>query len=475
MGGRVVPTAPRTIDEPARRTSVVDEAEVVVVGGGSAGVAAAVAAARNGADTLLLERYGYLGGDATGAMVIVLDDMTDGRQITVGGIAQEVIDRLDAMGAAVYPPEEDRYRPSQEAWDRWRSWGFMDLYARMPAPKPIVYSVAFDPEAFKMASLDMIREAGVRLRLHSWVVGSVVEDGTVRGVIVETKAGRQAILGRVVVDASGDGDVFATAGAGYVHHGYRLTVVHRIANVDVDTVERFERERPEDARQVNAEIKRIYGGSWDQWWLRTVRDGVVWCNCPHFDGLDGLKVEDLTTVETDGRRRIRDALAFARANIPGFERAYLLDTGASAGVRQTRLLKGEYVLTKEDIFGRRRFDDCVGRGRDYYMPYRSLLPKEVDGLLVAGRHYSATPEAQKISREIPPCQVMGQAAGTAAAMAVRALTEPRRVPVSALQRALVEQGAILETKSDPAGEFLRDEQSGSSGAPVDQAHRIGKG
>lgn len=463
----------RTVEEPARRTTVVDEAEVVVVGGGSAGVAAAVAAARNGAETLLLERYGYLGGDATGAMVIVLDDMTDGQQVTVGGLAQEVIDRLDAMGAAVYPPEEDCYRPSQAAWDRWRSWGFMDLYARVPAPKPIVYAVAFDPEAFKMASLDMVREAGVRLRLHSSVVGSIVEDGTVRGVIVETKAGRQAILGRIVIDASGDGDVFATAGAGYVHQGYRLTVVHRFANVDIDTVERWERERPEDARQVNTEIKRIYGGSWDQWWLRTVRDGVVWCNCPHFDGLDGLKVEDLTTVETDGRTRIREALAFARANVPGFQRAYLLDTGASAGVRQTRLLKGEYVLTKGDVSGHRRFDDCIGRGRDYYMPYRSLVPKEIDGLLVAGRHYSATPEAQRMSREIPPCQVMGQAAGTAAAHAVRASVEPRRVPVPALQRTLVEQGAILETKSDPAGAFLRGDLSRSSLADDSQLIRKG--
>lgn len=446
-------TEGRFVLEPARHTPVVAEAEVIVVGGGSAGVAAAAAAARNGADSLLIERYGYLGGDATGSMVLVLDDMTDGQQITVGGIAQELIDRMNAENAVMYPPPADCYQPSEAAWARWRTWGFEDLYSRSKPPKPIVYTVSFDSEAFKVASLDLLRESGARLRLHSAAVGAVVEDGTVVGVITESKSGRQAIRGQIVIDASGDGDIFSSAGAAFNHGRYLLTVVHRIGNVDVEQVERFEREDPTSAHDINAQIKRIYGGSWDQWWLRTVREGVVWANCPHFNGLDGLSVEDLTQVEVEGRQRIREVIAFARQHMPGFARAYLLDTGAQVGVRQTRLLEGEYVLTKEDILERRRFDDCIGRGRDYYMPYRSLLPRSVENLLVAGRHYSATPAAQRMSREIPPCQVMGQAAGTAAALAVRSRATPRTLPIRQIQETLVAQGAILETKADPGGTF----------------------
>src|SRR6266545_370904 len=147
--------------------------------------------------------------------------------------------------------------------------------------------------------------------------------------------------------------------------------------------------------------------------VRTTIDGVVWCNCPHIPNLNALRVEDQTYVEHEARRRIFRALEFARANLPGFERAQLVDTAPQLGVRQTRLLQGEYVLTKQDVLSGRWFEDRIGRGRDYYYPYRSLLPRGVDNLLVAGRCFSATSEAQKMSREIPPMMVVGQAAGTA--------------------------------------------------------------
>ena len=155
---------------------------------------------------------------------------------------------------------------------------------------------------------------------------------------------------------SGDGDLSVQRRRNFVADGYMLTVVHRIAEVDTDRWERFEAESPQEAKRFDADMRKIYGGSWDEWWLKTVRNGVVWCNCPHFHGLeDGLKVEDLTFVEIEARRRIREALAYARAPIPGFEKAYLLDTGPQIGIRQTRLLQGEHMLTKEDIFGRKQF------------------------------------------------------------------------------------------------------------------------
>jgi hypothetical protein len=179
------------------------------------------------------------------------------------------------------------------------------------------------------------------------------------------------------------------------------------------------------------------------WWLLTPRPGVVWCNCPHIPGYDGLKPEHLTHIEIESRRRFMKVIDFVRANYPGFERAYILDAAPQVGVRQTRLLEGEYVVTKEDVLERRTFPDVVARGRDYFTPYRSLLPRDVEGLLVAGRCYSATSEAQRISREIPPLMVMGEAAGTAAALSLEAGVTPRRVDVPTLQKRLIAQGVNL--------------------------------
>jgi hypothetical protein len=434
----------RTVYEPGRQTPVVAETDVLVVGGGPAGQAAAVAAGRAGAEVTLLERYGYLGGLASGGMVLVLDDMCTEREVSVGGQALEIIDRMRRIGACVAPPMEDCFRNDLEVRDRWVRWGFEELYARK-RPKPIVYAGSFDPEGWKQVSQEMVLEAGVHLRCHSWFSQALVEEGAVRGVIVETKAGRQAVLGRVVIDATGDGDVFSSAGAPAVQGSYILTLVHRLADVDTEAAIRFERKDPAAARQLDTEVKQLLGGSWDMWWLLTPRPGVVWCNCPHIPGYDGLNPEHLTYIETEGRRRFMKVVEFVRTHYPGFERAYILDAAPQVGVRQTRLLEGEYVVTKDDILGRRSFPDVVARGRDYYTPYRSLVPKDIDGLLVAGRCYAATSEAQRISREIPPVMVMGEAAGTAAALSLEAGVAPRRVDVTVLQKRLIAQGVNLGT------------------------------
>ena len=427
------------------------ETDVLVVGGGPAGLCAAIAAARNGARVILTERYPHLGGLASGGQVLVFDDMadTERHQKTVAGISDEIVERLEALGGAVYPPPEDQYTVSEASWARWGRWGLQDNYART-RPKTITYAVAFDPEALKFVSLQMVDEAGIHLRLHSTFVDAIVEDGQVRGGIFQTKSGRQAILAKVVVDASGDGDVLASAGAPFELGSYIMTVVHRFANVDVDGAVAWEQAHPEEAAALHKQAKAIYGGSWDYWWLRTPIDGVVWCNCPHIPDLNGLSVEDQTYVEYEARKRIFKALEFVRQNLPGFERARLVDTAPQLGTRQTRLLRGEYIMTKQDVLGRKWFADRIGMGRDYYYPYRVMLPLEVENLIIAGRHFSATSEAQRMSREIPPMFVMGQAAGTAAALSIRDGTPLRRVDVGELQETLRRQGAHLGADHDPS-------------------------
>src|SRR5436309_1755379 len=251
-------TSTDVVREPARETPVVARTDVLVVGGGPADLCAAIAAARRGARVVLAERYGHLGGLASGGQVLVLDDMADAHEKTVGGLSDELVERLDALGAAVYPPPEDRFVSSEAAWSRWGRWGLQDNYARTQ-PKTITYAVAFDPEAFKMIALDMLEHAGVELRLHSTFVDSIVEDGVQRGAIFETKAGRQAILAAVTIDASGDGDVFARSGAPFEIGSYIMTVVHRFANVDVDRAIAWERTCPDEAEALNREIKAIYG------------------------------------------------------------------------------------------------------------------------------------------------------------------------------------------------------------------------
>jgi hypothetical protein len=428
-----------SVAEPDRRVPVAASADLVVVGGGPAGIAAAVAGARNGLKVVLLERYPYLGGLASGGMVLVLDDMCNGPEVSVRGLCAEMIERLERRGLAVTPPEEER-RSDVALWRKWSRWGVFDFHSHQK-PQPICYATAFDPDGYKLVANEMVSEAGIELRLHSWFSRAIVEDGRIRGVICESKEGRQAILGEIVVDATGDLDVAASAGAPFTAGTYIVTTVFRLGNVDTATAERFEYEDPAAFAALDREAKRIIGGSWDKWWLKTPLPGIVWCNCPHMTGYDGLKVADLTRADMAGRQRIETLVAFLRAKMPGFAHCVVVDVAPQLGIRQTRLLEGEYIVTKEDVTQRRHFPDSIARGRDYYTPYRALLPRGVKQLLVAGRHYSSTPTAQRISREIPPCIAMGEAAGIAAALARAAGVTVDAVDVRQVQRTLRAQGA----------------------------------
>lgn len=429
---------PDLIHEAGRAVPVAARSDVVVVGGGPSGFAAALAARREGCSVTLLERYPYLGGLASGGMVLVLDDMTNGYEVTVKGLCQEMIDRMAAIGAAVYPPKEDQ----RQGWDvhrKWAHWGLFD-FRSSTKPMPIVMSAAFDPDGWKRVSNEMITEGGVDVRLHSWFSAPIMDGDRIKGVICETKEGRQAILGDVVIDTTGDLDVAASAGARFTAGAYMVTTVFRLGCVDAEEAERFRHDEPEAFALIDKQAKKIIGGSWDRWWLSTPLPGVVWCNCPHMTQFDGMKVADQTQADFEGRRRIYAFVDFIRANMPGFAKCHVIDVAPQLGVRQTRLLEGEYVVTKDDVNKRVHFSDTVARGRDYYTPYRAMLPREVEGLLVAGRHYSATESAQKLSREIPPCMSMGQSAGIAAALALSQGITVRKVSPSAICARVRAQG-----------------------------------
>lgn len=431
---------PQVVHLPRRDAKVATKSDVVVVGAGPAGTAAAVSAARNGASVTLVERYGVMGGLASGGMVLVLDDlMNNGSETVVHGIVDEFITRMVALGKAVYPPAGE-WGSNAAHIRTWARWGFEDHYKK-GATKPILYAVAFDPEGWKDVSNALILESGVDLRLHSWFSTSVIEDGRIRGVVVETKQGPQAILGDVVIDASGDADVAVSAGAEYAESNFLVTTVFRLGGVDTETAEHFESEEPQRAFDINREAIRILGGAWPLWWLKTPLPGIVWCNCPHMGGYKATDPVSLTAAQFDGRRRISRLVAYVREQYPGFESAFLVDVASQIGVRQSRMIVGEYVVTRKDVTERRHFPDSVARGRDYYTPYRSLVPLGVEQLLVVGRHYSATPGAQRISREIPPCMAMGEAAGVAAVQALDADVTVRDVDVHKVQVALRKQGA----------------------------------
>ena len=424
----------------AEQIPVVAQTDVVVVGAGPAGLSAAVSAARNGCSVTLIERYHHLGGMASGGMVLVLDDMVnEGNEIVTTGIVTEFVDRMESQGGAVYPPKEDCLK-NWDMWQKWSRWGCINFH-EPGMPQSILHAVAFDPDAWKRVSLDLVREAGVNLRIHSWFSEAMVEDGKVTGIICQTKLGRQAIKADMVIDATGDLDLAASAGADFILGQYIVTTVFRLCDVDTDKAEAFEYANPKEYKALDRQARRVIGGAWGMWWLKTPLPGIVWCNCPHMPGYDGLSPEGMVAAEYEGRERMMNLLAFARENIPGFENAKMLGAAEQLGIRQTRLLRGEYVVTKDDVRSRRHFSDSVCRGRDYYTPYGALLPKSLDNLIVAGRHYSVESEAQKQSREIPPCMSQGEAAGVAVSLALKGNTALRDVNVSLIQKQMRAQGA----------------------------------
>ena len=443
----------RTVIEPAREVRVCHETDVLVVGGGPAGVAAAVAAARNGARTALVERYGHLGGMATGGMVILIPFLSDGtEQQVLAGLLQEMVDRLDVRHAALYPKKEEWGSSDEQALRYWRRRGTGSYVSN----RRVRYSVTVDPEILKCVLNDMVEEAGVKLYLHSWAGSAMADNNAVRGIIFESKSGRQAILSKTTVDCTGDGDMLASAGADFdatIDRNLRtanLALVFRLGNVDADRYVDFRDGEPQKHETVMKALVAM--GGFDTYW-RTTREDIFWCN-NWLRNLDCLNVEDLTSAEVNARKSMLMSVDYLRKNVPGFERCYIVDTASQIGTRGSRRLKGEHILTWDEVSTGVIHEDAVvvssrlgqTASKEYPLasiPYRSLLPRGVDNLLVAGRCFSADPKASNDYNWIQHCIPMGQAAGTAAALSVKAGIQPRQVDHTLLQSRLLSQGAVL--------------------------------
>jgi hypothetical protein len=439
------------VAEAGREVPVHAACDVLAVGGGPAGIAAACAAARMGARTLLLERHNHLGGLSTGGLVLWIDRMTDwtGRRV-IRGFAEEFLDRLPAAAIAGPPRAEWGSRdPALAAHWAQRTAAFHGV---------VTWSPTCDPEAMKSAAQEMLLEAGVEILFHAWGAAPVVRDGpdasgAVRGAVFESKGGRRAVLAPVVVDATGDGDLFHRAGAASasdvderdIHHC--VNTAWLFGGVDMPAHLRWRAEAPDEFSEflrIGRERMGLLDKAFVSW-----RDDVALFMGPRLAGFSGLDAEDQTEVEIRSRRLMAGHLEHYRANAPGFAGAWPMLMAPQLGVRHARRLRGVGRVGREDWDGRTAPDEIgVSPSLSPKFPnvsvgYGALVPEALDGLLAPGRHLSCDATSHSFLREIPQCWLTGQAAGVAAALAAAKKVEPRAVPVAEIRHALRRQGAHL--------------------------------
>jgi glycine/D-amino acid oxidase-like deaminating enzyme len=435
------------VTEAQRQVPVYHRCDVLVVGGGPSGTAAAIAAARTGAKVALLERYNHLGGLSTGGLVIWIDRMTDWEgKLVIRGFAEEVFSRLPAN--AVAGPERADWGsqdPAKAAHWAQRTASYHGI---------VTWSPTIDPERLKLLSQEMVLERGVKLIYHSWAAEPLMQDGKVTGVAFESKEGRMAIQAEVVVDATGDGDLFARAGAAFsndieaadVHHC--MNTAWLFSGVDMNRWIDFKAGQPEafsDFMARGREACGLFERPFVSW-----RNDIALFMGPRQTGYSALDVDDLTAVEVRSHRAMAKHLEFFCQHAPGFENAYMIQSAPQIGVRHARRLKGiDAVLRTRWPDGLPLHDEIAvspavsPKFPSVSVPYGALVPETLDGLLACGRHISCDRNSHGFMREIPQCWLTGQAAGAAAALAVAAKVQPRHVKIEALQETLLSQGAYL--------------------------------
>ena len=440
-----------TLNEPSRDTPIWGEYDVVVVGGGPAGIAAAASSASAGRSTLLIEHYGFLGGMGTAAGVTNFCGLHANvygviRQV-VHGVADDLLARIDALG------------------------GLNEPHVMMGK----IAAQAYDNAAYKVAADELVLTSGAQLLFHAKLVGVLMNGpDQIRAALVETKSGRYAVLAKTFIDCSGDGDLAALAGAPFEkgadgHDMMYPSTMFRVNGVDASVagdaynrVGQLMQEAEQRGRKFPRKMPIIRPQKNPSEWRANVTQ------LSNADGgpVDGTNALQFSDAEVQGRRQIVDFFQFLRGSVPGFEKSYILEIAPQVGIRETRRVVGEYQLTEEDVLQCASFDDSIGvnswliedhvagnivfkmqniphcRGFNH-LPYRMLLPRQVDNLLVAGRCASMTHMGQSAARVSGGCFVMGQAAGTAAALAIHASVRPRDLPVELLQQRLESNGAYL--------------------------------
>lgn len=441
--------------------------DVLVVGGGNAGCAAAIAAARHGARTLLVERYGFLGGTATAAMVGPWMTFHSSDERIVGGIAQEMVDRLQRKGASPgHLPDSSDY---------------------------VATITPFDPEVHKALLLEMMQEAGVALLLHGYFLSAQVDGDEVLGATFATVGGNRAYGAPVVVDATADALVAASAGVPTQQGDERgrvqpATLMFRLSHVDLAKLAQYLREHPDQMRTSLApqdlvpQALTAVAGLRDLW-EQARADGLVdvprelvsffispypdevTVNMTRVIDIDPLDPDDLTRAEVQSRLQAMQLLEFFRQRVPGFENARIAASGTQVGIRESRRIVGRYTLTREDVLQGRSFDDAVARsaypidvhnpsgsgttthrlapGASYEIPFRTMLPVNRERLIVAGRCISTTHEALASTRLTPTVMTLGQAAGTAAAIASAQGVRVGDVHTARLRETLIADGVDL--------------------------------
>jgi len=413
----------QSISEPERKTPVVAETEVLVCGGGFAGVAAAVSAARNGAKVLLLEKDGYLGGLCTAGLVVTTPPLDN-------GLNAEIARRLQKRGA---------YVPTRASEAEIVGLNFH----------------ALDPEILKYQFMQMLLDHGVEILFHTYIVGPILEGKTITGVIMENKAGRQAVLAKVVVDATGDADVAASAGAPFRLYRKPMTMMFNLVGVDVEKVlarignwggVRKLVQEGIDQGKLSFDLGLLpQFGSPGVYMEKLVHDGQVNVWSGNVLDLSGVDPFDLTRAEIVTREHAMRMSVFLKEHIPGFEKSRIEVTANQVGVRASRQIVGEASPNSHEVKNF-LFPDTVVKpysSSEMRLPYGCLLPRGVENLLVAGRCLSAEEEALGQLRLLPVCSATGEAAGTAAALAHEKGIFPRDLQVSILQRKLTEQGVRL--------------------------------
>jgi len=439
-----------TIFEEAQETKVFDSVDVVVCGGGTSGMFAALASARQGADTFLIEQEGFLGGTATAYLVNPIPEM-----MGKGGLIQEFMDQMAEKGGYI------KNDPSTVEYD---------------------FSMAntYDVEIFKHVALNMLVEAGVKILLHTLAVKPIVEDSIIRGVIVENKSGRQAILAQRVIDCTGDGDIAARSGAPYekgrkkdglmpsvslLFHLHNDAPLKDLPAMSFGGIFLLGPLMMETAKKVDIDYTLPY----DVAFLvpMPVSPGKLLVNLAHVKNVDGTNAEDLTRAHITLRSQVMEAANVLRHH-PYFSSSYVASTGTRIYVRETRRIMGEYYLVEEDAVQGRRFDDAVTSCRymidvhpldetevgrydnhsPFDIPYRSLVPLKIENLLVAGRCISADRFAQSALRIGGTCMSTGEAAGTAAAISIREKIRPREMGGVVVRQALEKRGVFIRPEED---------------------------